>query len=105
MVLLVLGFGYFVVELYETPDSEYVESISQGEVTEQLHIRFVSDTDKRTEVGGYGVVTEDRNLYEFNSMDARLPRQSIDYPPDEDTVIFVLWDVDGEVMETHEVDL
>ena len=106
VVSLVLGFGYFVVDLYHTPDSEYVESISQGQVNEVLHLRFVLDSDKRAEVDAYGVYVDgESEPYELNQMDSRLPRQSIEYPSDEDEVTLVLWESQGEVLETHEVDL
>jgi len=106
VISLVLGFGYFVVDLYHTPDSDYIESVSQGEATESLHIRFVSDSDARAEVDAYGVyVSGQSEPYELNQMDARLPRQSIEYPSDADSVTLVLWESEGEVLETHEVDL
>ncbi len=105
-VLLILGFGYFMTDLYHTPDSDYIESVSQGEVNEVLHIRFVSDSEKRAEIDAYGVYIDGKEEpYELNQMDARLPRQSIGYPSDEDTVTLVLWESQGEVLETHEVDL
>ena len=106
VVSLVLGFGYFVIDLYTVPDSEYVESISQGEVNQVLHLRFVSDSETRAEVDAYGIYIDGQSEpSELNQMDARLPRQSIGYPPDEDTVTLVLWASEGEVLETHEVDL
>jgi len=107
VVSLVLGFGYFVVELYTVPDdSEHIESVSQGQVNEVLHLRFVLDSDKRAEIDAYGVYVEGQSEpYALNQMDARLPRQSIEYPPEEDEVTIVLWASEGEVLETHEVDL
>ncbi len=106
VLTLVLGFPYFLIELYTVPDSEYIESVSQGEGTEQLHIRFVSDSETRAEIDAYGVyVSGHSEPFELNQMDARLPRQSIEYPPDEDEVTLVLWAGEGEVLETHEVDL
>ena len=106
VVSLVLGFGYFVVELYTVPDSEYVESVSQGEVNQVLHLRFVLDSEKRAEIDAYGVYVDGQSEpYALNQMDARLPRQSIDYPPEEESITLVVWAGEGEVLETHEVDL
>lgn len=106
VIVLVLGFGYFVVDLYQTPDSEYVESISQGEATEQLHIRFTVDSETRAEIDAYGIYIDgESEPYELNQMDARLPRQSIEYPPGEDEVTLVLWAEPGDELETHEVEL
>ena len=107
VLTLLLGFPYFLVELYTVPDdSDYIESVSQGEVTESLHIRFVSDSDARAEVDAYGVYIDgESEPFELRQMDARLPRQSIDYPPEEESITLVVWAGEGEVLETHEVDL
>ena len=106
VLTLVLGFPYFLVELYTVPDSEYIESVSQGDATESLHIRFVSDSAARAEVDAYGVYIDgESEPYELRQMDARLPRQSIDYPPDEESITLVVWAGEGEVLETHEVEL
>jgi len=95
-----------MTDLYHTPDSDYIESVSKGEVNEVLHIRFVSDSDKRAEIDAYGVYVDgESEPYALNQMDSRLPRQSIDYPPDADSVTLVVWESEGEVLETHDIDL
>lgn len=100
-----VGFGKFLSEWYQVPDSDYIESLSLGVVSDTIQIRFVNDEEKREEVVQYLIYDEQSGeIYAVNRMDARLPRQSIDAPDNPDNYRFVLLGEGQEELENFELD-
>lgn len=96
------GFVYFFLNLYATPESEYVESLSKGEATNNLHIRFVSSQDKRAEIRHIRTVANE-TVYATTAVDARLPRMSVEYPSDAEFRLELI-SRKREVLESHDLE-
>lgn len=98
------GFAKFISEWYQVPESDYIESLSLGVVSDTIQIRFVNDEEKREEVVQY--LTYERETGEIdavNRMDARLPRQSIEAPDNPERYNLVL--LRGEQKELENIRL
>jgi len=99
------GFVKFLSEWYQIPDSEYVESLSLGVLSDTIQIRFVMNEEKREEVVQY--LTYERETGEIdavNRMDARLPRQSIEAPDYPERYNLVLLREEQEELENIRLD-
>lgn len=96
---------HFVTEWYQRPESEYIESLSLGELSETIHIRFTSDDERREQIHQYLTYhLESGEIDEVHLMDARRTRLSIDAPDDIDAHGLALVDEEGEPIEEHEFD-
>lgn len=99
------GFVKFLSEWYQRPESEYIESLSLGVLSETIQIRFVNDESKRREVVQYLIYEEKSGEIDTaQRMDPRLPRQSIDAPDTPDNYRFVLLGKEQEELENFELD-
>ena len=99
------GFVKFLSEWYQRPETEYIESLSLGVLSETIQIRFVHNEEKRDEVVQYLTYNEQSGEIDTaQRMDARLPRQSIDAPPEPDNYRFVLLGEGQEELENFELD-
>ncbi len=95
----------FLSEWYQRPESEYVESLSLGVLSDTIQIRFVHNEEKRREVVQYLTYNEQSGeIDSVKMMDARLPRQSIDAPENPDKYRFVLLGEEQNELENFELD-